>query len=473
MRETHRKKSEIIEVRCSQTTHKIILTQSGALSFPDHSKGFLVEKVLEQITGKTCRCHAILKAWRNNLPNNLPTKLQELRKKAREISCKRKSQRGYYSEDLDVPLLARINNRIHSALYSTRRELKYIWHIKFMLTPKSKMPQKPIRYNTIKGIYVYINYGWYKNVYLRGLAVLDGLFVLSAGPSDEKTGNIPVTVITEVAHKGAKILAPAQGVAIPIVAEQDATKCNQREKQYKVILPSKDDLRNNFNKKCIVKVRCSNKMHNITLTPSGALAFLDHPKNFTSIAPKSYSDPRYPIKCYSVLRNWRYKNFRKLPEELKRARIISAKIKDERRMKREETPRDPLSVPLLDRGEKRIVAIVEDLLFKIFGEKRICYYVRSRCYSKPSFLTRFRLYGEVTIGRDWYKNVYKRGIAIAGNVFVLSVKEPLPCGSIPANIVCASNDNNFPKNKFGYLVRQSEQEEYSFLDSIPETENRT
>ncbi len=183
------------------------------------------------------------------------------------------------------------------------------------------------------------------------------------------------------------------------------------------------------------RVRCSGRMHTVTLTESGALVLHDHPDLITERALVALGG-KLP-RCLAILEAWKQKDRATLPPVLHPALNEAQKKTKERVMRNTFT--DPLSVSFRTRAEERVKKIAEDLLQKCayrrsqsrwaggnhiacarVGEPHICG-GSEQVRSENGKWTGTNSYVSATVPISWFTRVYRRGLAVVDGWFVLDV----------------------------------------------------
>ena len=189
-------------VRCSGKLHRITLMESGHLVFHDH-ESIKAEEVLYVLGGERCRCLEVLHLWRERnavkrgiVCSRLPAKLWD----AYVAAVKLSEERGRVATDpgdhLSLPLRGRLIKRIRGCVFEAigkcnYRRSKSRWaggaHYDSVLigTPASISGESIKVWSANTGwsgtnsaIYITVPSSWYCNIYRRGLAVVEGMFVL-------------------------------------------------------------------------------------------------------------------------------------------------------------------------------------------------------------------------------------------------------------------------------------------------------
>lgn len=181
--DTIENKPKEYHVNCSGKRHKISLNSKGQLIFHNHPEGFKNEKTFEALGGTSLRCFEFLRQWR--------------------ASPKQKSSRIKYSQGVD-PLLEALKNRwtrkicrvaskelrncsykraksawaggnhdVFCSVFSPpQREISITGYSKKVRSRNGKWPG--VNSHVIAAVPI----RWYTKIYKRGLAIVDGCFVL-------------------------------------------------------------------------------------------------------------------------------------------------------------------------------------------------------------------------------------------------------------------------------------------------------
>lgn len=220
-----------------------------------------------------------------------------------------------------------------------------------------------------------------------------------------------------------------------------------------------------------LRLRCNNKMHQITLTDKGRLIFHNHPQGFrkeeclvalggTVCACQKFRDAwRTAIKIKTIPSVPHLKSFK---EEIEKC-IGLAKQRYDLKHKRE----DLLSVESERRQSLRNDCLVKNALMKVFKSCNNSFINRttkidlkfSSSEIAPSilwhniasssnnsfYMIKYNLVAAVSsIGMKWYKDIYKKGLAVIDNHLILKIFElekeevcvdavPIPYGPMYAN----------------------------------------
>lgn len=70
-----RQKRIVAKVRCQGKLHRVVLTWRGHLALEDHPDLYR-ERVLENLSGKQCRCREVMTLWRNVIAGRLKGRLE-------------------------------------------------------------------------------------------------------------------------------------------------------------------------------------------------------------------------------------------------------------------------------------------------------------------------------------------------------------------------------------------------------------
>lgn len=120
------------KVRCSGKLHKISLAENGKLIFHDHDKDFFVrERTYKNLGGEPCRCYKILEAWKELLKGNktpviIPQELKKFLKEKKALGYKRRFNRSQNLDPLrEYTLRERIKIRTRNLAKEELNKCKY------------------------------------------------------------------------------------------------------------------------------------------------------------------------------------------------------------------------------------------------------------------------------------------------------------------------------------------------------------
>lgn len=203
------------------------------------------------------------------------------------------------------------------------------------------------------------------------------------------------------------------------------------------------------------QVRCSGKLHKISLTETGRLIFHGHDKGFIAQEQAYAALGGEPCRCYEVLKNWRIylardlkRNISKIPREFHKLikekedlglqrEISQIKTKDPLKHytleKRIEIRTRKIAIQELDRcgyrrsrsnwaggvHKIRVYICNSPLDVKISGESEEVWSDNGKWRGNNSII-------KVQVYTHWLPRVYKKGISVVGGNFVLDVLEELP-----------------------------------------------
>jgi len=191
-------------VRCSGHMHKISIAKSGALVFHGHPNGMKAERAFAALGGEPCRCLQVLDAWkirkRQKLPAVLQLALDETVKRKNEQMLKIHGGIDRLKLPIDLRVARKVSRYANEALKKcSYRRSQSTWaggnhHISVVVKPEIDISGSTNRVWSKNGKWSgndsYINAAvaltWYSRVYRRGLAVIDGIFVLDVLSEDEK-----------------------------------------------------------------------------------------------------------------------------------------------------------------------------------------------------------------------------------------------------------------------------------------------
>jgi hypothetical protein len=168
--------------------HTITLTESGALVLHDHPD-LITERALVALGGKLPRCLAILEAWKQKDRATLPPALRPAFDKRMKKLWQRASNK-YNCDPLDTPIFERTVEKATTLAHITLGKCAYKRQEWPGNTDRIRIGKPDIcgmavtQKKTI--ITVTIPPVWLARVYRRGLAVVDGWFVLDVLAEDEK-----------------------------------------------------------------------------------------------------------------------------------------------------------------------------------------------------------------------------------------------------------------------------------------------
>jgi hypothetical protein len=185
-------------VRCSGALHTISLMKDGALVLHDHPNRAEAERAFVALGGEPCRCLQVLDTWRKRERSALPA---DLRPALDAIRKKKRFQCGM--DPLTVPLRLRAEARIKKLAEAALEQCSYrrsetSWaggdHIvsakigdpaisgfgRRVWSENGKWP------GTDSYITATVPLSWFSSVYRRGLAIVDGSFVLDVLAEDAK-----------------------------------------------------------------------------------------------------------------------------------------------------------------------------------------------------------------------------------------------------------------------------------------------
>ncbi len=190
-----------VRVRCSGSLHRISITGRGAVLLHDH-KDLQAERAMQVIGGEKCRCMEILDAWRKGIPHRLPPALRPLLYAAGEKRSQRVKTRSC-TDWLSLPVCSRVAARTRGITMEELEKCSYrrsqsSWaggnHECLGLVGKPGISGSSDRVWSSNGkwsgndsyIHAVVPLTWLVRVYQRGLAVVDGCFVLDVLSEDEK-----------------------------------------------------------------------------------------------------------------------------------------------------------------------------------------------------------------------------------------------------------------------------------------------
>lgn len=187
-------------VRCDGHLHTISLTPRGALVLHDHPDRAEAERAFAALGGEPCRCLWVLEAWRRGDRSALPAGLRAAFDEARARAEKRVPR---VTDPLTVPFLSRAEARVQKLAEAALERCAYRrsetrWaggkhevHVRIGTPDISGYSDRVWSRNgkwpgTDSYITATVPLSWFTRVYRRGLAVVDGSFVLDVLGEDEK-----------------------------------------------------------------------------------------------------------------------------------------------------------------------------------------------------------------------------------------------------------------------------------------------
>ena len=184
-----------------------------------------------------------------------------------------------------------------------------------------------------------------------------------------------------------------------------------------------------------VKVRCSGKLHTITVTESGAIVLHDHHQG-TDRAFVALGGEK--CRCLQVLEAWRLRDRAKLPAGLRPALDAAIKVTQHRRSVSAYV--DPLTVPIVHRARQRVITAAEKMLSECGyrrsqsswagGDHMISVGVSDdpgisgssdRVWSDNGKWSGTDSSVSATVPLAWFSRIYRRGLAVINGCFVLDI----------------------------------------------------
>jgi len=190
-----------MQIPCSGETHKVSITKTGHLVFHDHADNFKTEKTFMSLGGMACGCYDFLDRWKRGrfeasryFVENKP--FYDIFLDGWEVSDKRNKLRARMQTDrLEVNIhTLRYGKKISQIAYDTLSQCKYrkpknkrTGNARNTLVSALQNEPASIRGYQIVESYIEVNvrYSWYTKVYKRGLAVIDGRFVVDVLSKDD------------------------------------------------------------------------------------------------------------------------------------------------------------------------------------------------------------------------------------------------------------------------------------------------
>lgn len=190
-------------VNCKSKRHKISLTEQGKLIFHDHPEGFKEDLVLTSLGGEACKCYKVLSAWKKYagkdrrrapkgiFPQEFNKELDEFFKKHRgrdQGDINTANNQNEREKKITAYMLTKLFNRstrYKQYFMKTRLSVKNYWGSTSYLYAGSRLIANQYTEEFSYGdpvIEININYvpeNWYKKIYKRGIALVDGFLVLA------------------------------------------------------------------------------------------------------------------------------------------------------------------------------------------------------------------------------------------------------------------------------------------------------
>lgn len=183
------------QVRCSGRMHRISIPTKGPIKLHNHTRAELVaERIMIALGGQPCRCIQVLNAWRTRDKTKIPSWATELFDRLRApININRILLRKllWRTDPLTTPMRERVQRRLSKLMISSIRSCTYpaIDIISICAVALSLPPDAIPMVAKIKNV-THVQLGllrWYNEVYKKGLAIVDGVFVLDV-LSETETG---------------------------------------------------------------------------------------------------------------------------------------------------------------------------------------------------------------------------------------------------------------------------------------------
>jgi len=192
-----------VGIICKSKRHKISLTEQGKLVFHDHPEGFKEDSALVSLGGEPCKCYKILLAWKKYagkdhrrapkgiFPQEFNKELDEFFKKHRgrdQGDINAANNQNKRENKITVYILTKLFHRstkYKQCFMKTKFTVKNYWGSRNYLYAGSRLITNNYTEEYSYGsptIEINVNYvpeDWYKKVYKRGIALVDGYLVLA------------------------------------------------------------------------------------------------------------------------------------------------------------------------------------------------------------------------------------------------------------------------------------------------------
>ncbi|MBT9147971.1 MAG: hypothetical protein DDT32_01740 [Syntrophomonadaceae bacterium] len=185
-----------------------------------------------------------------------------------------------------------------------------------------------------------------------------------------------------------------------------------------------------------VNVRCSGRMHKISIMPGGAFVLHNHTKAEIAAERILAALGSDLCRCVQVLDAWRQlRDWQKIKESVLPVRLRPSfrgmiKLHEKRKQQRRRMDIahvDKLTTPIDVRIKNRGTDLIKKTWLKVPGvclirfAPRDGFDVTTTCFAIKEHYRRIRSIPLVINIAKWYSRVYKRGLAIIDDVFILDV----------------------------------------------------
>lgn len=455
-------------VNCSGSKHRIGLSARGRLAFFGHPDGFKGE----------CRCHEILQAWKSSNPMRLPKGMRDAFRQASSKASERKmsqlveyqpepmpstaDEKGYVNlNKLTRKALLKCLPLCKNGLLATVDDVSVSFARWSFSRPCVSLSTKAIE--VFPPIYTPLVYdqrlilhishlpsSWYKDVYKKGLAIIDGHLVLEI-VAEKKNATLVMAVQVLNRKRAACIYAEVK------MDENGNRKLEWNKEKSKV-----EDKICVPNEKidCLAELNCSGKTHKIGISKKGKLIFYNHPNGLKhEIAYEAMGGKS--CKCLQFLREWREhtsdsKFFpRKNKQAIKAFIGKNIKLSKQRRASAMTVRTDNLTLSVNERQTIRLhkltlqamqkcIESCWELSVKQIPEINLTFnaepidrsnhiyanmkYIYENTFTPPSNANTlqydYKLSLEIAnLSKGWLANVYRKGMAIISGHIVLNIRK--------------------------------------------------
>ena len=195
------------QIRCSGRVHKITIIHGGPIILHNHTKADInAERIVVALGGEPCRCLKFLNVWKDMRWSSYAMRLKKLPLWAHPIfkNLKTKGQNRFnqridgHEDPLDLPIEMRIRRRILRAVaaslvlcnYRRKKDEPYSTENNcfFNLFPATLKEDVNFNKEASPSSFLYIKARlpfWYNRIYMEGLAVVGGNFILDILSQDE------------------------------------------------------------------------------------------------------------------------------------------------------------------------------------------------------------------------------------------------------------------------------------------------
>jgi len=440
-----------IDIVCGGEAHKISLTEQGKLVFHNHPKRFKEDFSLRLLGGHPCECYMTLLTWRQCNTNSLnsifdkpPDKLMSILEETRALREKRKKAKSVVCNKREVVISEYKKRRaVQEALRrcDSNKILQYGF-LKISLE-NSFVNESYKNFEEVINILSFLPRNWYPNIYLKGLAVVDKCFVVHAN-----FDKVSKCMIFEA-------LKPIGGwFLVPYIlkARQNSNKewvvffsqsCNDghfSKIEYQNGLVSKND--NNDLQEFLTpkrkqekqyKIMCGGERHLVGLNANGQIYLKNHDKGFLireAVIEKLNGETSKCYKRFKDLAEYGQIQYDKALSQFLGTPMINDDFINNFRLYRKNIKENicvMFDIKILFR--LFILKIMEKEISKCRNEKFKMGFTIKEYYNeeRPFFILdeiQHTLFLCLPGGiEDWYRNVYKKGLARINGHFVGKVEQ--------------------------------------------------